>query len=105
MRADYATSDLINKVNSEWINEVLANPEFSRAEPGDDAAPGDAHGHDAVDSDLRLRREFARKRAIMLRRDSTRSDRREPGIAIARPSRRRSVARRVAERLALAGVA
>jgi hypothetical protein len=99
MRADYATSDLINKVNSTWINEVLANPEFSRAEPGDDAAADGAHGDDA-DDDLRLRREFARKRTILLRRDSTRIDRREP-----RPSRRRSVARRVTERLALAVVA
>ena len=31
MRADYATSDLINKVNSDWINEVLINPELDRA--------------------------------------------------------------------------
>jgi hypothetical protein len=99
MRADYATSDLINKVNSTWISEVLANPEFSRAEPGDDVAADEAHGDD-IDDDLRLRREFARKRTILLRRDSTRIDRREP-----RPSRRRSVARRVTERLALAVVA
>jgi len=100
MRADYATSDLINKVNSDWINEVLANPEFGRADP-----EVDVRGDDVIDSDLRLRREFARKRAILLRRDSTSIGRHEPGITVAptaRPSRRRSVARRVTERLALA---
>jgi hypothetical protein len=106
MKADYATSDLITKVNTTWINEVLANPELSRAEPGDDVAAGVAHRDDAVvDSDLRLRGEFARKRTIMLQRDSTRRDCQEPDITIARPSRRRSVARRIAERLALAVVA
>jgi hypothetical protein len=97
MRADYATSNLISKVNSEWIEQVLVNPESGRADAGDDVR-GD---HD-LDGDLRLRREFARKRANLLRRD------REPGIAVApmaRLSRRRSVTRRVTERLALAVVA
>jgi hypothetical protein len=120
MRADYATSDLISKVNSDWINEVLANPEFGRAGhrrdipgehvPGDqvlgDQVPGDqVPADDGVVSDLRLRREFARKRTILLQRGSTSVGRHEPDIAIepmARSSRPRSVARRVNERLALA---
>jgi hypothetical protein len=120
MRADYATSDLISKVNSDWLKQVLANPEFGRAGPRDDIAedhiPGDHAPPDHVDgdhgpedvgvvSDLRLRREFARKRRILLQRGSTGADRRGPDITVepmARPSRRRSVARRVKERLALA---
>jgi len=98
MRADYATSDLISKVNSDWINAVLANPELDRAYPG----------HAAVISELR--RQSARKQATPLRREpvapvanSTAAG--EPGIAVAptaRSWRRRSVARRVTERLALA---
>jgi hypothetical protein len=149
MRADYATSDLISKVNSDWINEVLANREFGRADPGDDVArddiprddiprddiprddiprddiprdnvprddvaddvPADQVYGDEVRAnndgagDLRLRREFARKRAVMLRRGSTRIERHEPDVTvdpIARLSPPRSVARRVKERLALA---
>jgi hypothetical protein len=115
MRADYATSDLISKVNSEWINEVLANREFGRADPGDDVprddvpadeVHGDAdHGNNGGSSDLRLRREFARKRAILLQRGSTNVDHREPDITAMptpRSSRQRSVARRIKERLALA---
>jgi hypothetical protein len=105
MRADYATSDLINKVNSDWIKEVFANPESGRSDRGSDASgtyvPAD--GDDV--SDRRLRHEFARKRAALLRRGPTGIDRREPGIAlapIARPPRYRSVARRVKVRLALA---
>jgi hypothetical protein len=87
---------LINRVNSDWIEEVLAK-EHGRS----------GHGSDAPDdtSDRRLRREFARKRGVLLRRGPTGIDRREPGIAlepIARPSRYRSVARRVKIRLALA---
>src|SRR5450631_2466710 len=35
MRADYATSDLVSKVNSDWINAVLVNREFDRAEDRD----------------------------------------------------------------------
>jgi hypothetical protein len=98
MRADYATSDLISKVNSDWINAVLANPELDRAYPG----------HAAVISELR--RQSARKQATPLRREpvppaanSTRAG--APGVTVERaapPSLHRSVARRVAERLALA---
>jgi hypothetical protein len=103
MRADYATSDLINKVNSDWISEVLINPELDRADPGDD--------DDAPDLML-LRRQYAQKQAISRWRgpvrpsaNSTSADRPEGGAAaepIARPPRLRSVARRVTERLALA---
>lgn len=98
MRADYATSDLISKVNSDWINEVLINPELDRAGPG----------HDVVVSELP--RQSSRKQATPVRRDpvppaanSTKAG--EPGLTvepIARLSRRRSVARRIKERLALA---
>jgi hypothetical protein len=108
MRADYATSDLINKVNSDWINEVLANREFGRAGPADDIRRDDVaavRGDNADAGDLRLRREFDRKRTIMLRRGTARSEHWEPGntdAPTARPSRRRSLARRVKERLALA---
>jgi hypothetical protein len=108
MRADYATSDLISKVNSDWINEVLANRELGRADPADDVPRDDVHrGEVRRDgaSDRRLRREFARKRAIMLQHGTTRNEHWEPGNTdepTARLSRPRSVARRVKERLALA---
>jgi hypothetical protein len=112
MRADYATSDLVSKVNSDWINEVLAHREFRHADPAEDVVGSDVADDaaaGAVDAstadDLRLRREFARKRAILLQRGATGSERHEPDIAIdpfSRRSRRRSVARRITERLALA---
>jgi hypothetical protein len=102
MRADYATSDLINKVNSDWIDAVLANPELDRADPGGD---DDAH-------DLTLRPQSFQKQTFPRRRERARPpgnpakvDYPEPGITVepnTRPSRRRSVARRVTERLALA---
>jgi hypothetical protein len=102
MRADYATSDLISKVNSDWINQVLVNPEGDRVDPGD----GD------VTSDLMLRRQSTRRQTIPpwrepvpLSANSTSLDHPEPGITvepITRPSRRRSVARRIKERLAVA---
>jgi hypothetical protein len=112
MRADYATSDLISKVNSDWINEVLANREFGRADPGgdvprddvaDDVRPDQVGVNNSGTSDLRLRREFARKRTMMRRRGSTRIGRHEPDIAVEPMARRRrSVGRRVKERLVLA---
>jgi hypothetical protein len=127
MRADYATSDLISKVNSDWINEVLANRECGRPNAGgdvprdditddmaddvaDDVRADEVHGHgvggnNVHASDLRLRREFARKRTILLQRGSSGIDPRESRIAanpMDRLSRHRSVARRVKERLALA---
>jgi hypothetical protein len=114
MRADYATSDLISKVNSEWINEVLANHEFDHADPrgdvprhevADDIRPETVDVNNSSASDLSLRREFARKRTMMRRRGSTGIGRHEPDTAVesvARRSRRRSVTRRVKERLVLA---
>jgi hypothetical protein len=98
MRADYATSDLINKVNSDWISEVLINPELDRPDPGHDVVVGE------------LPRQSSRKQAPPVRRDpvlpaANSTEAGEPGITVertARPSRRRSVARRIKERLALA---
>jgi cytochrome c-type biogenesis protein CcmH/NrfG len=108
MRADYATSDLINKVNSDWINAVLVNPEFGRAD-----AENDVPADDVVVSDLLLlRRQYAQKQTISRwsgparpSTNSTSADHPERDFAaepIARPPRPRSVARRVTERLALA---
>ena len=127
MRADYATSDLISKVNSDWINDVLAHREFGRGDPEEDVArnadpdedvvtndvtddaPVDAvHESTTAADDLRLRREFARKRAMLLQRGPTDIGRHEPDIAIdpfPHRYRRRSVARRIKERVALAAVA
>jgi hypothetical protein len=42
MRADYATSDLISKVNSDWINAVLVNRELDHGDAADDGVPGEA---------------------------------------------------------------
>jgi hypothetical protein len=103
MRADYATSDLINKVNSDWINEVLANPELGRADAEDDI-PAD----DVVASDLMLRPYSVqtnplRAEPVQGPANSTRIS--EPSVIvepIAQPRRLRSVTRRVTERLALA---
>jgi hypothetical protein len=116
MRADYATSDLISRVNADWINEVLADREFRRADPEDDVSRNDVadaapvetiHGNTIADDDLRLRQEFAHKRAMLLRRGSTNSGRHVSDIAIdpLPRFRRRTVARRIKERLALAVVA
>jgi hypothetical protein len=111
MRADYATSDLISKVNSDWINEVLAHREFRHADAAEDVGGNDVADDapvDAVDAstadDIRLRREFARKRALLLQRGATASGPHEPDIAIDPTPRYRprSVARRIKERLALA---
>jgi hypothetical protein len=101
MKADYATSDLISKVNSDWINEVLVNPELDRIGPGE---------HEIV-TDLMLRPQYPQTQSTPRWR--------EPAPAPAEPtdvdflevqpmvrlSQGRSVARRVAERLALAAAA
>ena len=102
MKADYATSDLISKVNSDWINAVLVNHDLDRADPGD---------HEVV-TDLMLRPQFPRKQSTPRWREpapppakSAEVDDLEPGRVVqpmVRLSRGRSVARRVAERLALA---
>jgi hypothetical protein len=114
MRADYATSDLISKVNADWINEVLAHREFRPTDPeegvaqsdvADDAPAGPVDESATAADDRRLRQEFARKRAMLLQRGATGSGRHQPDIAIdptSRRYRRRSVARRIKERLALA---
>jgi hypothetical protein len=89
MRADYATSDLINKVNSDWINEVLVSPELDRASPDDDR-------------DLMSRRRWGEP--VWPSTSSAEADDYEPDIEelMAPRPRPRSVARRVTERLALA---
>lgn len=102
MKADYATSDLISKVNSDWINAVLVNPELDRADPGDHA----------VMTDLMLRPQFPRTQSTPRWREPTPApaepadvDFLEPGSMVqpaVRLPRGRSVARRIAERLALA---
>jgi hypothetical protein len=93
MRADYATSDLISKVNSDWINEVLLNSELGQA--------GHDDGND--DGDLMQRRRWGEPAWPSMK--STEADDPEPDFAdelIDHRPRRRSVARRVTERLALA---
>ncbi len=98
MRADYATSDLISKVNSDWINTVLVNREFDRA--GSD---------DSVAGDLTLERDFGMQIISLWPkpgRPAARSRAVEGPVitidAIAPPSRHRSVVRRITERMALA---
>jgi hypothetical protein len=97
MRADYATSDLISKVNSDWINAVLVNRELDRA-----------HGDDAAADDLMLQSGFGRQIIPLWPKPAPAAKSRAvegPLItveAIATPSRCRSVARRVTERMALA---
>jgi hypothetical protein len=105
MRSDYPNSDLINKVNSEWINKVLIHPELCRDDPLDDEDDG---------GELALRRDLAAREAIPLPREPVqvladlRKLRHPPPrvtvVPVARSSRRRSITRRVTERLVL-GVA
>src|SRR5260370_31807861 len=90
MRADYATSDLINKVNSDWINEVLVNPELDRADPRDHDDGGD----------ITLRPRWGEP--VWPSASPIGTDDPEPGFADELIALRRSVARRVTERLALA---
>jgi hypothetical protein len=98
MRADYATSDLISKVNSDWINAVLVNRAFDRADAGDGAA-----------GDLTLQ-PGSGMQIIPLwpkpAQPATKSCEIEGPVItldpIAPHSRHRSVARRVTERMALA---
>ncbi len=96
MKADYATSDLISKVNSDWINTVLLNPDLDRADDRDDVRAGD----------ITLQSDSERQIIPMWPRPAAESlEVEEPDITAsptAPPYRRRSVARRVTERLALA---
>jgi hypothetical protein len=97
MRSDYPNADLINKVNSDWISKVLLNPELDGADAMDD-------------DDLELQRDFTirlhrmRDEPVPVVARSKPAAHPAPGIAVtrmARTSRRRSVARRVTERLVL----
>jgi hypothetical protein len=99
MRADYATSDLISKVNSEWINAVLVNRELDHGEAGGDAIPGEltpqsGSGKQIIRSWPKPVPPTAKPGRIA-----------RPVDPVARLDRRRSVARRVGERLALAAAA
>jgi hypothetical protein len=101
MKADYATSDLISKVNSDWINEVLVNPELDRIGPGE---------HEIV-TDLMLRPQYPRTQSTPRWREPAPAPAEPADVdflevqAMVRLSQGRSVARRVAERLALAAAA
>lgn len=96
MRADYATSDLISKVNSDWIDAVLVNRAFDRADVGDGAAGG------------RTLQPGSGMQIIPLwpKPPPSAKSCAVEGLVITLdpivPSRRRSVARRVTERMALA---
>jgi hypothetical protein len=99
MKADYATSDLISKVNSDWINTVLLNPDLDRPDDRDEVVAGD----------ITLQSDSGRQVIPMWPRPAAESlEVEEPVIdadATVPPSRRRSVARRVTERMALAVMA
>jgi hypothetical protein len=98
MKADYATSDLISKVNSDWINEVLVNPELGRT-------AGDHHDGDLLPQSQSTGTQMIHRWREPMRPSLDARSLGEPGVAdrpTVRPSRRRSVARRVTERLALA---
>jgi hypothetical protein len=97
MRADYATSDLISKVNADWINAVLINRELDHGDASDDGATGEPApqpGPGIVG---------AWPKPVSPSAKPTRIAR--PVVILdplARLHRRRSVGRRVGERLALA---
>ena len=96
MKADYATSDLISKVNSDWITAVLLNPDLDRPDDRDEVVAGD----------ITLQSDSGRQIIPMWPRPAAESlEVEETGIAVdptVPPSRRRTVARRVTERMALA---
>jgi hypothetical protein len=98
MRADYATSDLISKVNSEWINAVLVNRELDHGD-ADDGAPGGPALQPG--SGKQIVRSWPKPVPPSAKPGRTA----RPVVTldpVARLHRRRSVARRVGERLALA---
>jgi hypothetical protein len=96
MKADYATSDLISKVNSDWINAVLVNRERDGSDERDDVMAGD----------ITLQSDSRRRTIPMWPRPAAEPCEVEEPVTTAdmiMPSyRRRSVARRVTERMALA---
>jgi hypothetical protein len=96
MRADYATSDLISKVNAEWINAVLVNRALEHGD-ADDGAPGEPTLQPGPGKQIvRAWPKPAPPSAKPTARPAVFPDR------VARLHRRRTVARRVGERLALA---
>ena len=74
MRADYATSDLISKVNSDWIDAVLVNRAISIEPTSDDGAAGGRTlqpgsgmtDHPLVAEACRLRPSRARSRGLVI---------------------------------------
>jgi hypothetical protein len=107
MRTDYPNADLINKVNSEWINKVLVHREL--ADPVDDDVDDDDN-----EGDLTMRGYFSRGEAapaprepVQVLADLSRLRHPPPSMTVkptAPSSRPRSILRRVGQRLAL-GVA
>jgi hypothetical protein len=98
MRADYATSDLISKVNSDWINAVLVNRELDRSDADDERLPGELAQRPDSGTQIPSWPKPAPHSAYSSKVAG-------PVIAvesIISPPRGRSVARRVTERLALA---
>jgi hypothetical protein len=98
MRADYATSDLISKVNSDWINAVLVNHELDRSDTDDEGLLGEIGRPDSGKQIIPSWPKPAPRPAYSSKAAG-------PDIdieSIISPPRGRSVARRVTERLALA---
>jgi hypothetical protein len=97
MRSDYPNSDLINKVNSEWIDKVLVHPELYEADSGDE------HG-DLLQSDLTVT-QMRPLPPLQVLAELRKLRHLPPSVTVkptARSSRPRSIARRVSQRLALA---
>jgi hypothetical protein len=96
MKADYATSDLISKVNSDWINAVLVNHKRDGADDREEVVAGD----------ITLQSDCRRQIIPMWPRPAAESLEVEEPVIDADPTtppyRRRSIARRVTERMALA---
>jgi hypothetical protein len=101
MRADYATSDLISKVNADWINAVLINRELDHDDAGDDAAPGEPAPQPGPGRQI----VGAWPKSMPPSAKPTRISRPVILDPVVRLHQHRSVARRVGERLALAAAA
>ncbi len=99
MRADYATSDLISKVNADWINAVLVNHALDHGNADDDGVPGESARRPG------LGKQIVRSRPKPVPPSAKPSRIERPVVILdkfARLHRRRTVARRIGERLALA---
>jgi hypothetical protein len=106
MRADYATSDLISKVNADWINAVLINRELDHGDADDEAAPGEPVPQPGPGKQIVGAWPKPMPKPMPPSAKPTRIAR--PMVIpdpVARLRRRRSVGRRVGERLALAAAA